>query len=63
VADGEGGLVTVSACCTENGEPSMMSNSSELSSSLRMRRPDEYGVVLGEREEENIEEGVTEAEE
>jgi hypothetical protein len=41
----------------------MMSNSSELSSSLRMRRPDGYGVVLREREGENIEEGVTEAEE
>jgi len=27
--DGEGGLVTVIACCTEKGEPSMKSKSSE----------------------------------
>jgi hypothetical protein len=49
-AEGEGGRVTVSACCTESREPSMMSKSSELPLSVRRRRPDGYGVLARERE-------------
>jgi hypothetical protein len=63
-AEGEEGLVTVRLCRTESGEPSMMSKSSELSSSFRRKRPDGYGVLVRDGEGEYIEgENVTEAEE